>query len=79
MSQHFTHSGAWGLAIIMIVFASWLVYRYLRPHKRREWAGAGLVQAFIGALHAEMYGFPLTIYLPVRLFGLDRRYVNANL
>ena len=26
-----------------------------------------------------MYGFPLTIYLLVRFFGLDRTYLNANL
>jgi protein-S-isoprenylcysteine O-methyltransferase Ste14 len=26
-----------------------------------------------------MYGFPLTIYLLVRYFGLDRIYLNANL
>lgn len=26
-----------------------------------------------------MYGFPLTIYLLVRFFGLDKRNLNANL
>lgn len=79
MTEHFAHSGAWGLAIIMIVVASWLVYRYLAPRTWREWTGAGLVQAFIIALYAEMYGFPLTIYFLVRFFGLDRSYLSANL
>lgn len=79
MTQDIAHSGAWGLAAIMVVVVSWVLYRYLAPKSWREWGSAGLVQAFIIALYAEMYGFPLTIYLLARFSGLDRGNLNASL
>jgi protein-S-isoprenylcysteine O-methyltransferase Ste14 len=65
------HVATWGLAAIVIVVVSWQMYRYLAPTSWKEWARAGVVQAFIIAFYAEMYGFPLTIYVLARFFGLD--------
>jgi len=79
MNETFAHSGAWGIAAIMIVVISWFFYRYFAPKSWREWAASGLVQAFIISLYAEMYGFPLTLYLLVRFSGLDTGDLNANL
>jgi len=72
------HIGAWGLAVIVIVIVSWLLYRYFAPQSWKEWTGAGVVQAFIIAFYAEMYGFPLTIFFLTRFFGLDLAWTEGG-
>ncbi len=61
----------WGGAAISIVLVSWGFYCLAVPKGWREWTRAGIVQAFIIAFYAEMYGFPVTIYLLARIFNLD--------
>ncbi|GAA3977161.1 hypothetical protein [Allohahella marinimesophila] len=53
MNDAISHSGAWGLTLIVIVLISWFFYRYFAPKNWREWADAGVVQALIIALLGE--------------------------
>lgn len=72
------HVGMWGLAAIVIAVLSWLLYRYLAPASWKEWTRAGVLQAFIIAFYAEMYGFPLTIYFLARFLGLDMQWTEGG-
>ncbi len=62
----------------MIVIVSWILYSCLAPKSMKEWRNAGLVQAFIIALYAEMYGFPLTIYLLTSFLGIDIPWLHTK-
>lgn len=53
-------------------------YEFLAPKSWREWRNAGLMQAFIIALYAEMYGFPLTIYFLTSFLGLDIPWLHMK-
>ena len=69
---------AWMITIIMIVIASWIIYKYLVPRDFKEWRNVGLVHAFIIALYAEMYGFPLTIYFLTSFLGIDIPWLHMS-
>lgn len=70
--------GAWIVTIIMVTVASWIVFKYLVPKGYKEWRNIGLIQAFIIALYAEMYGFPLTIYLLTSFLNIDIPLIHMS-
>jgi protein-S-isoprenylcysteine O-methyltransferase Ste14 len=52
----------WWLVAIYVVLLGVFLYGILRPRTRAQWRSAGMAQAWVIALYAEMYGLPLTMY-----------------
>ncbi len=76
MNTMYAGYGLWILALANAAFFIFFAWSFYTPLTKRDWRSFGLFSAFVVALFAEMYGFPLSLYL---LSGwLSSRFPEVN-
>lgn len=76
--ENVSHYNQWGIVLVSVAFAAWLIFKFLKPNREIEWRNIGILGAFVIALYVEMYGFPLTIYILSSVFGIDIPFVHIK-
>lgn len=68
--------GNWLMVLFNVILFLFFLKAVFKPKTKTDWRTYKIFGAFLVALFAEMYGFPLTIYLLTSYFG--NRFLNLD-